>query len=142
MEALRSSVLPETVAGDDFMLHQAALGPIPCSIADPSSNRALSMASIQAARCCNAKADHFISVSELSIYGDEQSRLRFESRVGRSLSLQGLTTSIDKIYADRLSGSPGPGRMLLGQCQGPMRDRPEIDHLRGSPMKGVAVCRP
>ena len=85
----------------DYVLHQAALGSVPRSIADPrTSHRAnvdgfLEM--LIAARDAGVK--RFVYASSSSVYGDEPNLPKVESRVGRVLSPYAGTKWINEIYA-------------------------------------------
>ena len=85
----------------DYVLHQAALGSVPRSIADPrASHRAnvdgfLEM--LIAAR--DSRVKRFVYASSSSVYGDEPNLPKVESRVGRVLSPYAGTKWINEIYA-------------------------------------------
>jgi len=87
--------------GVDFVLHQAALGSVPRSIADPrTSHRAnvdgfLEM--LIAARDAGVK--RFVYASSSSVYGDEPNLPKVESRVGRVLSPYAGTKAVNELYA-------------------------------------------
>lgn len=87
--------------GVDYVLHQAALGSVPRSIADPrTSHRAnvdgfLEM--LIAARDAGVK--RFVYASSSSIYGDEPNLPKVESRVGRVLSPYAGTKAVNELYA-------------------------------------------
>ena len=87
--------------GVDYVLHQAALGSVPRSIADPrASHRAnvdgfLEM--LIAAR--DARVKRFVYASSSSIYGDEPNLPKVESRVGRVLSPYAGTKAVNELYA-------------------------------------------
>jgi UDP-N-acetylglucosamine 4-epimerase len=88
-------------AGVDYVLHQAALGSVPRSIADPrTSHRAnvdgfLEM--LIAARDAGVK--RFVYASSSSVYGDEPNLPKVEHRVGRVLSPYAGTKAINELYA-------------------------------------------
>jgi UDP-N-acetylglucosamine 4-epimerase len=85
----------------DYVLHQAALGSVPRSIADPrTSHRAnvdgfLEM--LIAARDAGVK--RFVYASSSSVYGDEPNLPKVETRVGRVLSPYAGTKWINEVYA-------------------------------------------
>jgi len=89
------------VAGADYVLHQAALGSVPRSIADPlGSHRANVegfMNMLVAAR--DAKVKRFVYASSSSVYGDDPTLPKVESRVGRVLSPYAATKHINEVYA-------------------------------------------
>ena len=83
------------------MLHQAALGSVPRSIAQPlDSHRAnvdgfINM--LVAAR--DAKVKRFVYASSSSVYGDEPTLPKVESRTGRVLSPYAATKHVNEVYA-------------------------------------------
>ena len=87
--------------GVDYVLHQAALGSVPRSIADPrASHRAnvdgfLEM--LIAARDAGVK--RFVYASSSSVYGDEPNLPKVEARVGRVLSPYAGTKAVNELYA-------------------------------------------
>jgi UDP-N-acetylglucosamine 4-epimerase len=95
--------------GVDYVLHQAALGSVPRSIADPrASHRAnvdgfLEM--LIAAR--DAKVKRFVYASSSSVYGDEPNLPKVESRVGRVLSPYAGTKAVNELYAGTFQLSYG-----------------------------------
>ncbi|HZR81453.1 MAG TPA: SDR family oxidoreductase [Candidatus Binatia bacterium] len=88
-------------AGIELVLHQAALGSVPRSIADPrASHRAnvdgfLEM--LIAAR--DAGVARFVYASSSSVYGDEPNLPKVEARVGRVLSPYAATKAVNELYA-------------------------------------------
>ncbi|NQV53185.1 MAG: SDR family oxidoreductase [Flavobacteriales bacterium] len=91
----------KAVDGVDYVMHQAALGSVPRSINDPVTtndvniNGFLNM--LVAAR--DAKVKRFVFATSSSVYGDEQSLPKEESRVGRPLSPYAVTKSVNENYA-------------------------------------------
>ena len=89
------------VAGVDYVLHQAALGSVPRSIADPLTTHAVNVDGfvnmLIAAR--DAKVKRFVYASSSSIYGDEPNLPKREDRVGKTLSPYALTKWINELYA-------------------------------------------
>jgi UDP-N-acetylglucosamine 4-epimerase len=87
--------------GVDYVLHQAALGSVPRSIADPrASHRAnvdgfLEM--LIAAR--DARVKRFVYASSSSVYGDEPNLPKVEPRTGRVLSPYAATKEVNELYA-------------------------------------------
>ena len=96
---------PETCAaacqGVDYVLHQAALGSVPRSIALPlDSHRANVDGFVNmliAAR--DAKVKRFVFASSSSVYGDDPTLPKVESRTGRVLSPYAATKHINEVYA-------------------------------------------
>ncbi|HET9977718.1 MAG TPA: SDR family oxidoreductase [Burkholderiaceae bacterium] len=89
-------------AGAQIVLHQAALGSVPRSIADPlATHRAnatgfLNM--LDAAR--RAGAQRFVYAASSSTYGDSPSLPKVEDVIGRALSPYAVTKYLNELYAD------------------------------------------
>ncbi len=88
-------------AGVDFVLHQAALGSVPRSMADPvgahESNVNGFLNILMAAR--DAKVKRFVYASSSSVYGDDPALPKIEQNVGQPLSPYAATKAINEIYA-------------------------------------------
>lgn len=86
----------------DFVLHQAALGSVPRSVADPIvSNRAnvdgfLNM--LVASRDSGVR--RFVYAASSSTYGDHPDLPKTEDRIGNPLSPYAVTKYINELYAD------------------------------------------
>lgn len=95
------AVARDACEGVDIVLHQAALGSVPRSIADPlATNRANldgSLAMLVAAR--DAAVDRFVYASSSSVYGDHPGLPKREEEVGRPLSPYAVTKSAVEQYA-------------------------------------------
>ena len=89
-------------AGDDFVLHHAALGSVPRSVEDPlathESNLTGFVNMLVAAR--DAGARRFIYAASSSTYGDEPSLPKVEHLIGRPLSPYAVTKYANELYAD------------------------------------------
>lgn len=89
-------------AGIDYVLHQAALGSVPRSLADPvTTNQAnidgfLNM--LVAAR--DAKVARFVYAASSSTYGDHPGLPKVEDRIGKPLSPYAVTKLVNEQYAD------------------------------------------
>src|SRR5690606_30652519 len=89
-------------AGVDHVLHQAALGSVPRSIADPiATNRAnidgmLNM--LVAAR--DAGVGSFTYAASSSTYGDHPALPKVEEHIGKPLSPYAVTKYVNELYAD------------------------------------------
>jgi UDP-N-acetylglucosamine 4-epimerase len=87
--------------GADYVLHQAALGSVPRSIANPMAthdanvNGLLNM--LVAAR--DAKAKRFVYASSSSVYGDHPDLPKVEANIGRQLSPYAVGKRVDELYA-------------------------------------------
>jgi UDP-N-acetylglucosamine 4-epimerase len=91
----------DAVKGVDVVLHQAALGSVPRSLADPlATHRANVDGFIEllvAAR--DAKVRRFVYASSSSVYGDSAELPKVEERIGKPLSPYASTKLVDEIYA-------------------------------------------
>ena len=89
------------VDGVDFVLHQAALGSVPRSMADPLNSHDSNVTGfvnlLDAARLAGVK--RFIYASSSSVYGDEPNLPKREERVGNPLSPYAATKAINEVYA-------------------------------------------
>jgi UDP-N-acetylglucosamine/UDP-N-acetylgalactosamine 4-epimerase len=92
----------EACAGVEVVVHQAALGSVPRSIADPASSHASNVDGfvnmLIAVR--NQGVERFVYASSSSVYGDHPTLPKQEDQVGRPLSPYALTKSINEQYAD------------------------------------------
>ena len=92
----------EACAGVEHVLHQAALGSVPRSIADPiATNRAnidgmLNM--LVAAR--DAQVGSFTYAASSSTYGDHPALPKVEGNIGNPLSPYAVTKYVNELYAD------------------------------------------
>ena len=89
------------VDGVTYVLHQAALGSVPRSMADPlnshDSNVTGFINMLDAAR--QAKVRRFVYAASSSTYGDEPNLPKREERIGNPLSPYAATKLINEIYA-------------------------------------------
>ncbi len=88
--------------GVDHVLHQAALGSVPRSLADPvNTNRSnvdgfLNM--LVAAR--DAQVRRFVYAASSSTYGDHPGLPKVEDQIGKPLSPYAVTKYVNELYAD------------------------------------------
>lgn len=86
----------------DYILHQAALGSVPRSIADPiltnSANITGFVNMLTAAK--NAKVSTFVYAASSSTYGDHPALPKVEENIGRPLSPYAVTKYVNELYAD------------------------------------------
>ncbi|MGM8886003.1 NAD-dependent epimerase/dehydratase family protein [Psychrobacter sp. 1U2] len=89
-------------AGVDYVLHQAALGSVPRSIADPINTNATNISGflnmLIAAR--NAKVASFTYAASSSTYGDHPALPKVEENIGKPLSPYAVTKYVNELYAD------------------------------------------
>lgn len=87
--------------GVDLVLHQAALGSVPRSVADPIASHENNISGflklLVAAR--DAKVSRLVYASSSSVYGDDQQLPKVESRIGQQLSPYAVTKYVDELYA-------------------------------------------
>jgi UDP-N-acetylglucosamine 4-epimerase len=88
--------------GVDYVLHQAALGSVPRSIADPITTNAANVTGflqmLVAAR--DAKVGRFVYAASSSTYGDHPGLPKVEDRIGKPLSPYAVTKYVNELYAD------------------------------------------
>jgi UDP-N-acetylglucosamine 4-epimerase len=95
------SCCQDAVNGVDFVLHQAALGSVPRSLADPLTTHDVNITGflnvLDAAR--RAGVSRFIYAASSSTYGDSQELPKREENIGRPLSPYAVTKLANEIYA-------------------------------------------
>lgn len=91
--------------GSDYILHQAALGSVPRSIADPQTSHASNVIGflnmLMAAR--NNGVKRFVYASSSSVYGDNPDLPKCEHQIGRCLSPYAVFKRTNELYADIFS---------------------------------------
>jgi UDP-N-acetylglucosamine 4-epimerase len=101
-----TEVCKRAVKGVDIVLHQAALGSVPRSIADPATTNAVNINGflnmIIATRDAGIK--RFVYASSSSVYGDSTELPKVEERTGKVLSPYAITKLVNEEYA-RIFGS-------------------------------------
>lgn len=89
-------------AGVDYVLHQAALGSVPRSIADPITTNAANITGflnmLTAAR--DAEVKSFTYAASSSTYGDHPALPKVEENIGKPLSPYAVTKYVNELYAD------------------------------------------
>lgn len=92
----------EAANGVDLILHQAALGSVPRSIEDPITTNAVNVNGflniLEATRIL--KVPRLIYAASSSAYGDIQSSVKVEGRIGSPLSPYAVSKLINEKYAD------------------------------------------
>jgi len=95
--------------GVDFVLHQAALGSVPRSLADPQTTNAANIDGflnmLVAAR--DAKVKRIVYAASSSTYGDHPALPKVEENIGRPLSPYAVSKLVNELYAD-----------VFGRCYG------------------------
>lgn len=92
----------KAVEGVDYVLHQAALGSVPRSVADPITTNATNISGflnmLVAAR--DAKIKRFVYAASSSTYGDHPALPKVEDTIGKPLSPYAVTKYVNELYAD------------------------------------------
>ncbi|PHV13387.1 SDR family oxidoreductase [Chitinimonas sp. BJB300] len=95
--------------GVDYVLHQAALGSVPRSLANPIATNAANIDGflnmLVAAR--DAKVKRFVYAASSSTYGDHPGLPKVEDTIGRPLSPYAVTKLVNELYAE-----------VFGRCYG------------------------
>ncbi|MDE4455129.1 NAD-dependent epimerase/dehydratase family protein [Psychrobacter sp. DAB_AL62B] len=88
--------------GVDYVLHQAALGSVPRSIADPINTNDTNISGflnmLVAAR--NARVASFTYAASSSTYGDHPALPKVEDAIGKPLSPYAVTKYVNELYAE------------------------------------------
>jgi UDP-N-acetylglucosamine/UDP-N-acetylgalactosamine 4-epimerase len=96
-------------AGVDYVLHQAALGSVPRSLADPITTNSANITGflnmLVAAR--DAQVKSFTYAASSSTYGDHPALPKVEDHIGKPLSPYAVTKYVNELYADVFSESYG-----------------------------------
>jgi UDP-N-acetylglucosamine 4-epimerase len=99
----------EACAGVEVVLHQAALGSVPRSVADPLRSHDVNLTGfvqmLLAAR--DAGVGRFVYAASSSTYGDHPALPKVEDAIGRPLSPYAVTKYANELYAD-----------VFGRCYG------------------------
>ncbi|WP_394759517.1 SDR family oxidoreductase [Flavobacterium sp.] len=99
----------KAVNGVDYVLHQAALGSVPRSIADPITTNDVNVSGflnmLSASKEANVK--RFIYAASSSTYGDSESLPKVEDIIGKPLSPYAITKYVNELYADIFSKTYG-----------------------------------
>ncbi|WP_158650926.1 NAD-dependent epimerase/dehydratase family protein, partial [Acinetobacter indicus] len=88
--------------GVDYVLHEAALGSVPRSIADPITTNETNISGflnmLTAAR--DAKVASFTYAASSSTYGDHPALPKVEENIGKPLSPYAVTKYVNELYAE------------------------------------------
>ena len=99
----------KAVVGVDYVLHQAALGSVPRSIADPITSNDVNVSGflnmLHAAK--EAQVKRFIYAASSSIYGDSEASPKVEDVIGKPLSPYAITKYVNELYAEIFSKTYG-----------------------------------
>ena len=99
----------KAVNGCDYVLHQAALGSVPRSIADPMTSTDVNIGGfvkmLHAAKEAGIK--RFVYAASSSTYGDHPDLPKVEHKIGNALSPYAITKYVDELYAKNFSNLYG-----------------------------------
>lgn len=97
------------VDGADYVLHEAALGSVPRSIADPMTSTDINISGfvnmLWAAKEAGVK--RFVYAASSSVYGDSRELPKVEERIGKPLSPYAITKYVNELYAANFSALYG-----------------------------------
>ena len=95
-------VCKQVCVGVDYVLHQAALGSVPRSMADPIGSHRVNVDGFlnMLVAACDAPVRRFVYASSSAVYGDAPGLPKFEDKIGQPLSPYAATKWINEIYAE------------------------------------------
>jgi UDP-N-acetylglucosamine 4-epimerase len=89
-------------SGVEYILHEAALGSVPRSIADPIATNEVNISGflnmLVAVRDCKVK--RIVYAASSSTYGDHPDLPKIEDRIGKPLSPYAVTKYVNELYAE------------------------------------------
>lgn len=92
----------KAVEGNEYVLHEAALGSVPRSIKDPVTTNEVNVSGflnmLVAARDAGVK--RFVYAASSSTYGDSKNLPKIEDVIGKPLSPYAVTKYVNELYAD------------------------------------------
>ena len=93
----------------DFVLHQAALGSVPRSLADPVTTNDVNIGGFlnMAVAARDAKVKRFVYAASSSTYGDHPGLPKVEDLIGNPLSPYAVTKYVNELYAAVFARSYG-----------------------------------
>ena len=96
------AVCHRACSGVDVVLHQAALGSVPRSLADPITTNAVNVGGFVnvLVAAVEAGVPRVIYAASSSTYGDHPTLPKVEDRIGRPLSPYAVTKLANELYAD------------------------------------------
>jgi UDP-N-acetylglucosamine 4-epimerase len=132
----------EAVRAVDFVLHQAAMGSVPRSLAEPLTANAVNIGGflnmLTAAK--DAGIESFVYAGSSSTYGDQRRLPNVEDSIGAPLSPYAVTKRVNELYADVFSRCYGFGTVGLRYFNvfGPRHD-PEGAYARVIPKWALSM---
>jgi UDP-N-acetylglucosamine 4-epimerase len=99
----------KTANGQDYVLHQAALGSVPRSLKDPLTSNEVNVSGFLNMLWASKEAGvkRFIYAASSSTYGDSESLPKVEEVIGKPLSPYAITKYVNELYAEIFSKSYG-----------------------------------
>jgi UDP-N-acetylglucosamine 4-epimerase len=99
----------DAVHGAELVLHQAALGSVPRSLADPLTTNAVNVHGFLTVAWATREAGitRMVYASSSSVYGDHPALPKVESEVGTPLSPYAVSKKTDELYARSFSDHYG-----------------------------------
>ena len=99
----------QACAGVDYVLHQAALGSVPRSLADPISTNETNISGFLNMLVAAREADvtSFTYAASSSTYGDHPALPKVEANIGNPLSPYAVTKYVNELYASVFARSYG-----------------------------------
>jgi UDP-N-acetylglucosamine/UDP-N-acetylgalactosamine 4-epimerase len=95
-------ICKQAVLGCIYVSHQAALGSVPRSIADPITTNSVNVSGflnmLEVAR--DAGVERFVYAASSSTYGDSKKLPKIEEEIGQPLSPYAVTKYVNELYAD------------------------------------------
>jgi UDP-N-acetylglucosamine 4-epimerase len=92
----------KATTGVDYVLHQAALGSVPRSVADPVTTNATNICGFlnMLVTARDTKVKRFVYAASSSTYGDHPALPKREGTIGKPLSPYAVTKYVNELYAD------------------------------------------
>jgi UDP-N-acetylglucosamine 4-epimerase len=103
------TAMERAMEGTTHVLHQAALGSVPRSMADPLTTNDVNITGflVTLDAACKAGVERFVYAASSSSYGDEPNLPKREDRIGRPLSPYAVTKYVNELYAGVYSRAYG-----------------------------------
>ncbi len=97
------------VDGVDYVLHEAALGSVPRSVADPMTTTDINISGFVNMLCAakDARVKRFVYAASSSVYGDSRELPKTENRIGKPLSPYAITKYVNELYAENFASLYG-----------------------------------
>ena len=99
----------KAVENMDYVLHEAALGSVPRSIADPVTTTEINITGFvnMLFASVEAKVKRFVYAASSSTYGDSRELPKIEDRIGKPLSPYAITKYANELFAENFSSIYG-----------------------------------